>query len=586
MIPEKFIEDIQARVDIVDVISGYLSLKKTGSNFKARCPFHSEKTPSFVVSPQKQIFHCFGCGQGGGVFQFLMQIEKINFPEAVEMLAKKLGVPISYKKDKNLNLKNKCYQVTEEAALFYHNILKSDKWEKVLQYLRKRGIAEKTIDTFRIGFAPGRNSLIEHMRKKSFTLGVLDKTSLVNSSGGSFRDVFCDRILFPIFDIRNRVLGFGGRLWEDKNNSPKYINSGESLIYSKRKNLFGLNLAKKEIIKENCVLVVEGYLDVIIPYMRGVKNIVASLGTALTQEQIKLINRFCSKVILIFDSDIAGQAAMLRTIDLLLENQFETKIVELPKGEDPDSIVRKKGKDHFLKLISQSVDFFDYKLSILKNKFSPESIEDKSKIVAKMLTTLDKINNEVKKYQYLTKLAQSLNIKEDVIVAEYKRNFVVSSKNRTKRDSSYSAKEESFQEMPSVADKILIKAMLNNPKIFALIKNNFSLEDFSHPLIKKIINYLFNTYPNQNKTIKELLLNVDDKIISGFISRILLEDNIPQDRETLRGSLVRLHKKHASQEKNKLREQIKNAANKDIREKLEKELIAKYEKVKSEVKDE
>lgn len=586
MIPEKFIEEVQSRVDIVDVVSGYLHLKKTGGNFKACCPFHSEKTPSFVVSSQKQIFHCFGCGQGGGVFQFLMQMEKINFPEAVEMLAKKVGMQISYKKDKNANLKNSCYQAAETAALFYHNTLKSNQWKEVLEYLRKRGIAEKTMDIFKIGFAPGRNSLINYMRQKGFTLGILDKTSLASSSGGSFRDVFRDRILFPIMDIRNRVLGFGGRIWEDKKNSPKYINSSENLIYSKRRNLFGLNLAKKDITKKDCVLVVEGYLDMIIPYMRGVKNIVASLGTALTEEQIKLINRFCSKVILIFDSDSAGEAAMLRTIDLLLQNQLEIRVVNLPKGEDPDSIVRKKGKDYFLQLISQSVDFYDYKLEVLKNKFNPENIEDKSKIAEEMLTTLGKINNEVKKYQYLEKLAKNLKLREEIIIAEYKRKFLKSENRKVNRNFSGPLAEQSFQEMPSVAEKILIKAMLDNAKIFKLIKNNFNLEDFSHPLTKKIISYLLDKHLKADKTIKELLLNSDDKIISGFTSRILLDDNIPQDQETLKGSLVRLHKKHLNQEKDNLRQQIRNTEDEGIRKKLEKELIAKYEKVKSEVKDE
>lgn len=586
MIPDKFIEEIQSRIDIVDIISGYLPLKKTGRNFKACCPFHSEKTPSFIVSPQKQIFHCFGCGQGGGVFQFLMQIEKISFPEAVEMMAKKLGMPISYQRDKNGQLKNSCYQAAEEASFFYHNILKSGRQENVLAYLKKRGIAEKTIDTFRLGFAPGRNSLVDHMRKKNFTLGVLDKASLVTSSGGNFRDIFCDRILFPIFDIRNRVVGFGGRIWKEKKDSPKYINSGESLIYSKRKNLFGLNLAKKQIIKDGSVLVVEGYLDMVIPFMRGVKNIVASLGTALTQEQIKLLTRFCSKVILVFDSDSAGESAMLRTIDLLLQNQLEIRVVNLPQGEDPDSIVRKKGKDYFLNLVSQSLDFFDFQLGILTKKFNQEDIEDKSKIVANMLATFDKIQNEVKKYQYISKLAQKLNLKEEVVISEYKRKFSAKSKYQNKNNSLSFSKEEIFKQMPSVTEKILIKAMFTNYKIFSLVRKNFEIEDFTNPLTKKIVNFLFEHFPHKKKTTNELLANIDDKVITGFISQILLEDDIPQDEDTLKETLVKLHKKRIDCQKDRLRLKIKNAKNKEIKEQLEKELIAKYNKANSEVNDE
>jgi DNA primase len=585
MIPEKFIEEIQSRIDIVDLVSEYLPLKKSGRNFKACCPFHSEKTPSFVVSPQKQIFHCFGCGQGGGVFQFLMQVEKINFPEAVEILAKKLGISISYQRDKNSQLKNSCYQAAEEASLFYHNILKSKEQQDVLAYLQKRGIAQKTINTFRLGFAPGRNSLINYMRKKGFTLGTLDKASLVSSAGENLRDTFCDRILFPIFDIRNRVVGFGGRIWKEREGVPKYINSGESLIYSKRKMLFGLNLAKKEIIKEGYVIVTEGYLDMVIPFMRGVKNIVASLGTSLTQEQIKLLKRFCSKVVLVFDSDNAGEAAMLRTINLLLENQLEVKIVSLPQGEDPDSVVRKKGKDHFIKLVGQSLDFFDYKLKVLNNKFNQEDIEEKSKIAENMLTTLDKISSEIKRYQYISKLARCLELDQEVVVSEYRKKFSKKAGRKYSGQSFFSQKEN-YRKMPSVTEKILLKAMFENPKIFILMQKNFNGEDFTHPLARKIVNFLFKNYLQKNKAAKELLADIDDPIISGFISQIILEDEIPQDENTIKESLVRMHKKHTDRQKDKLRLKIKNAESKEAREKLEKELIAKYSKVNSEVRDE
>jgi DNA primase len=585
MIPEKFIEEIQSRIDIVDLVSEYLPLKKSGRNFKACCPFHSEKTPSFVVSPQKQIFHCFGCGQGGGVFQFLMQVEKINFPEAVEILAKKLGISISYQRDKNSQLKNSCYQAAEEASLFYHNILKSKEQQDVLAYLQKRGIAQKTINTFRLGFAPGRNSLINYMRKKGFTLGTLDKASLVSSAGENLRDTFCDRILFPIFDIRNRVVGFGGRIWKEREGVPKYINSGESLIYSKRKMLFGLNLAKKEIIKEGYVIVTEGYLDMVIPFMRGVKNIVASLGTSLTQEQIKLLKRFCSKVVLVFDSDNAGEAAMLRTINLLLENQLEVKIVSLPQGEDPDSVVRKKGKDHFIKLVGQSLDFFDYKLKVLNNKFNQEDIEEKSKIAENMLTTLDKISSEIKRYQYISKLARCLELDQEVVVSEYRKKFSKKAGRKYSGQSFFSQKEN-YRKMPSVTEKILLKAMFENPKIFILMQKNFNGEDFTHPLARKIVNFLFKNYLQKNKAAKELLADIDDPIISGFISQIILEDEIPQDENTIKESLVRMHKKHTDRQKDKLRLKIKNAESKEAREKLEKELIAKYSKGNSEVRDE
>jgi DNA primase len=319
--------------------------------------------------------------------------------------------------------------------------------------------------------------------------------------------------------------------------------------------------------------------------MRGVKNIVASLGTSLTQEQIKLLKRFCSKVVLVFDSDNAGEAAMLRTINLLLENQLEVKIVSLPQGEDPDSVVRKKGKDHFIKLVGQSLDFFDYKLKVLNNKFNQEDIEEKSKIAENMLTTLDKISSEIKRYQYISKLARCLELDQEVVVSEYRKKFSKKAGRKYSGQSFFSQKEN-YRKMPSVTEKILLKAMFENPKIFILMQKNFNGEDFTHPLARKIVNFLFKNYLQKNKAAKELLADIDDPIISGFISQIILEDEIPQDENTIKESLVRMHKKHTDRQKDKLRLKIKNAESKEAREKLEKELIAKYSKGNSEVRDE
>ncbi len=584
MIPEKFIEEIQARVDIVDLVSGYLPLKKTGSNFKACCPFHSEKTPSFVVSPQKQIFHCFGCGQGGGLFQFLMQMEKVNFPEAVEMLAKKLGMNIPYQKSRDTNLKNSCFDALEAAAGFYQRILKSKEQAAVLGYLKKRGIGEKTIDTFGLGFAPGRNSLLNYLRKKGFPLSVLDKASLVSSSGGGFRDVFCDRVVFPIHDVRERVIAFGGRTWQEGGKAPKYINSGESLIYSKRKALFGLNLAKKEIIKEGFVFIVEGYLDMVTPFMRGVKNITASLGTSLTNEQIKLISRFCSKVVLVFDSDNAGEAAMFRTIDSVLDNQMQVEVVDLPAGQDPDSIVRNKGKDYFLSLLNKPCGFFDYKMKVLKKKFNPQNIEDKSRIAESMLATLNRIDDQVKKYQYLSRLAQELKVKEEAVISEYKRKFSAGAgfKNSRKPVDNRAA----LSEAASVTEKVLIKSIFTNPKVFSLVKKNFKAGDFTHPLAQKAVSFLFSRHSLEtNFSPRELLASIDEAAVSGFVSRIILEEGIPQDEESLKKSLIKLRRKHILEKKEKLKNQIEQVDAQGDKAKLE-ELIALYKQANSEVNDE
>ena len=589
MIPQQFIEEVQSRTDIVELISGYISLKKAGRNFKAACPFHGEKTPSFIVSPQKQIFHCFGCGEGGGIFQFLTLIEKVTFPEAVEMLGNKLGMVVPHQKSKSAKTKNFLYEVTKEAASFFHNILEESKeCQPVRTYLAKRGIGPETIKKFNLGFAPGHNSLIQHMRKADFTLEALEKASLVTSIRGSFRDLFINRVIFPIFDIRSRVVGFGGRTWEDIPNSPKYINSLENIIYSKRDHLYGLNFSKEEIVKEDSIVVVEGYLDMITPFMRGVKNIAASLGTALTSEQIRLIKRYTSCIVLVYDSDKAGEAATTRSIDLILENDLKAKIVRLPKGYDPDSLVHKDGKEVFLKLLDQKLDFFDYKLESLKISHDADSIEGKTNIVKEMLTTLDKLSSEIQKYEYIRKLAEGLGLKEEIVIAEFRNGF--SKKGGFKKNKSGAGigqeKILNLNRKPlSVTEKVLLKFMFTNFKAFSIVRKNLKSEYFHSHLAQKTVSFLFNSYSAEKScSIQKLLSMVTDKEISSFISRILMDDDILLDKNLFKESLLKLHKQAALGVKKILKVQIKEFEAKGDKTKV-KELMKEYSRINSEVRD-
>ncbi len=588
MIPQQFIEEVQSRTDIVELVSSYVPLKRTGRNFKAHCPFHGEKTPSFIVSPQKQIFHCFGCGEGGGVFQFVSLMEKVNFPEAVEILAKRLGLNIPYEKGQNQGAKAVLYEAMNEAAHAYHDNLKNNKsCQKYLEYLNKRGIGDKTIDKFRIGYAPGNNFLLNHMRKKGFTLDTLEKVSLVTSSRGTFRDLFCDRITFPIFDLRSRIVGFGARRCQDRSDSPKYINSLENSVYSKREHLFGLNFSKEEVSKTGTLIVVEGYLDMIIPFMRGINNIVASLGTALTLEQIRLIKRYASCVVLIYDSDKAGQTATLRSLDLLLENDLKVEVVNLETGFDPDSLVRKKGKDYFTKLFEGRSDFFEYKLGILSKSYDPQSIEGKSKIAAQMLATIDKLNSEIQKYEYIRKLAARLGVKEEIMIAEFRNTFSKRS-NTYQKQTSYSAEGDnlSIQKTPlPVTEKILIKSMLTNAKAFSLMKKNLKEDYFSSYLARKTISFFFNNYPQDTQlNLSQALGKINDKEISGFISKIIMDDDIAVNNELFKESLLKMRKKGTIKLKKDLQEQIKEAEIKGDKSKL-RDLINKYGRINSEVRN-
>ena len=577
MIPQEFIEEVQARTDIVELISSYFPLKRAGRNFKALCPFHMEKTPSFFVSPQKQIFHCFGCGEGGGPIQFLMLYEKVSFPEAVEILAKRLGLTIPYKKTSpQERIKSMLYEVTEEACNFFHKNLFREEGEKALEYLKKRDIDLETIKKFRLGFASSKISLLDSLRNKGYSLEILEKASLiVSKKEGGYIDLFRDRIVFPIFDVKGKVIGFGARLIEERD-APKYINSIENPLYNKRFHLYGLNFSKEEIIKKDSVIIVEGYFDMITPYVKGVKNIAASLGTALTLEQIRLIKRYTKNVILIFDSDVAGEMANLRALDLLLENGLKVSVVTFPQGFDPDSLIREKGVDYFLKLLKEKKDFFEYKLEVLRKNFDIESIEGKAKLTEEILLTLNKLESEVEKYEYVKKLASYLGIREEVLMLELKRIGKKEVKSFFKN-----GKKIMFEPVP-LAEKILLYYLFTQGK--ANILKYLNETDFTHPLAKKVVNLLskLNIKENreENNILKKFLGMVEDREISCFVSWLLMEE-IPLEKTLLKRCLEKLKKRRLKRLREELKEKLRIAeANKNIEEM--KKIILKYEKLKEE----
>jgi DNA primase len=582
MIPQNFIDEVQSRTDIAELIGSYIPLKRAGRNFKALCPFHGEKTPSFVVSPQKQIYHCFGCAEGGGIFQFVEYMEKVTFPEAVEILAKRIGLSVPQQATSSGTLKNILYDVMKEASLFFHNSLKTDKRAAlVLDYLKARGIAEKTVNTFSLGMAFSGNVLMNYLRGQKFKLDVLEKASLVVAKQQGYRDLFNDRIMFPIFDVRSRVVGFGARTWRDGGNAPKYINSVESPLYSKREHLFGLNFAKEDISKENTVIVVEGYLDMITPFMRGVKNIVASLGTALTQEQIRLIKRYTDNVILIFDSDKAGQSASLRSIDLLLESDVKVLVAELPSGYDPDSLVREKGIEIFIECINKRKDFFDYKISLMEKAHNKKTIEGKTKIAQELLATINKLQSEIKKYEYIKNLAFSLDIKEEILIAEFRKSFSIKQKaykTMAEKDKT-SEKNPFFDARLSYTEKIILKCMFINQKAFSLVKNNCSSEDFKSPAVRAAVSYFFENHDENNScTIAQRIGLIDKKDLSSFVSHMVMDDDIPFDKSSFKDSIVKLKKQHQTHIKKQLKDQIKEAESRGD-DRLLTELMTQYSKM-------
>jgi DNA primase len=581
MIPQSFIDEVQTRTDIVEIISSYIPLKRAGRNFKTNCPFHGEKTPSFMVSPQKQIFHCFGCGEGGGVIQFLMLHDKMTFVEAVETLARRLGLDIPYQKTDKDKFRNVIFEVLNEASLFYHNnLLENKAAAPVLEYLAKRGIDLDTIKQFRIGYSWGKTTTMDYLRKKNYTLEILENASLVTSQGSSYRDLFRERIMFPIFDVRCRVLGFGARIWRNLEGAPKYIHSFESKVYSKREHLFGLNFSKDEIVKNEEAIIVEGYLDMIMPFIKGIKNIVASLGTALTLEQIRLLRRYTNNITLVYDSDKAGQMATMRALDLLLENDLKVKVLKLEGGFDPDSLVRQKGKDYLLNCLAHKTDFFDYKVGLLKTMHDIESIEGKTKVAQEIFSTISRLQSEIEKYEYIKKLSSCIKVKEEIIIAEFKKFF-------SKKQPIQNLKPPAFklQEPLSITEKVLIKFMFSNKKAFPIMQKNLEETDFTHPLARKTFSYFFKHYEgSQDLCSPKVIATLQDKEISSFISKIILDEDITLDREAFKSSIIKLRQRRRQNLKNKLKTDIKNAEAAGDKDKL-RVLINSFDKINSEDKN-
>ncbi|MDL1892144.1 DNA primase, partial [Sphingobacteriales bacterium CHB3] len=366
-IPESKIEEVRRASDIVDVISGYVRLKKRGKNFLGLCPFHTEKTPSFNVSPERQMYHCFGCGVGGNVLTFVMEHEKVSFVEAVRTLAERAGIllPEEGVEDKEKITESEAlYNACRSAARFFHeNMMNTVEGQLALEYFRHRGFKEETIRSFGLGYSMnGWDSLLKVAQRENIPVDVMEKAGLLikREDGSGHYDRFRGRAMFPIFSVTGRVIGFGARkLRKDDPLPGKYINSPETPIYSKSRSLYGIFQAKEAIREHEYAILVEGYADLISVYQEGMKNIVASSGTALTEEQIDLIGRYARKITLVYDADSAGSKATMRGVDLIIEQGLDVRVAALPEGDDPDSFVKKNGGEAFGKLLDTAASFLD-----------------------------------------------------------------------------------------------------------------------------------------------------------------------------------------------------------------------------------
>ncbi|MEW6724501.1 MAG: DNA primase [Bacillota bacterium] len=422
---DEFIEEVRSRNDIVDVVSDYLPLKKAGRNYLGLCPFHHEKTPSFTVAPEKQIFHCFGCQTGGNVFKFIMLKEGVTFVEAVRLLADRVGLPfqeeLSPEDARRQKARDRLFAINAAAAQYYQRLLADSSTAAAARaYLEQRGLSQETVARFALGYAPDSwEALTGHLIRQGYCPEELVKLGLTRRGPKGFYDYFRHRIIFPIRDGRGRVIGFGGRVLDDS--SPKYLNSQETPLFAKGKNLYALDLAKDEIRNQGQAIIVEGYMDAISLHQHGIINVVASLGTALTHDQAGLLLRFAPEVIMAYDSDAAGTKATVRGLEVVKEAGLGVRVVNVPDGKDPDDFVRKQGPEAFRRLVEGAVDLPEYRFRLACRGSDLRQVKNKVKVVQEMVPILATMTNAVERDSYLGRFARELGVSEDAFRAELRK---------------------------------------------------------------------------------------------------------------------------------------------------------------------
>ena len=422
MIPDDKVREVRERAAILDVISDYVNLRKSGANYQGICPFHGEKTPSFNVNPAREIFHCFGCGVGGNVFTFIMKVEGLTFPEAVKFVAKRVGVeiedrPLTATEQKKQDEREQFYRINEQAARFYRRVLLEDEaGEAGRLYLERRGVDAATSEAYRLGFAPDRwDGLVRFLQQQGVPLPLAEKLGIIRQrEGGGYYDIFRNRLIFTIADPQGRPIGFGGRVLDDS--LPKYINSPESPVYHKSEVLFGVDLARQSMRVEGTAIIVEGYFDHLALYQAGVKNAVATCGTALTPGHLKLLQRYAGRFFTLFDSDSAGKKATFRAMELFLGENVPASVVELSAGEDPDSFLRKEGVEAFASRLKAARPIFEYFFRDLVQGTDTGSVAGKVAVIDRLMPFLTRITNPVERDLYVREIARVLGVEERALL--------------------------------------------------------------------------------------------------------------------------------------------------------------------------
>ena len=510
-IPKEIIEEVRSRCDIVDLVSSYLpELRKRGATYKCCCPFHNEKTPSFTVNQERQIYHCFGCGANGDVFSFVQEYDKLDFLSAVQFLADRTGVKITYDNNdnKNKDSKDTLLNINSDAANFFHkNLFNSDSGKLCREYLKKRSLTDDVLKEFQIGFSPdGWEELLSKALKKGYKSEEIEKAGLVVKSKRSgkvkYYDRFRNRLMFPICDSLGRVIGFSGRILEDKRKEAKYVNSPETLIFHKSSVLFAFDKARKEIVEKKLAIVVEGQIDAIRCHTVGIKNVVASQGTALTVQHAKLIKRYADEVVLIFDSDTAGVSAALSTSKLFLENELSVRVATLPNGEDPDSLILKHGANIFKKEINDALPALNYLIKIIEKKEDQTTVVGRKRMRNQIMDFINRCPSESWKEEMIKEASGMINISVRALIKDL--DAINEKKISNKNNQNLHLVNQDGSLYPLEELDLLSYAIHYNENVKSLVSDYLPMSLIKNKECKKLIKKVINVTP------KDIEANLND----------------------------------------------------------------------------
>ena len=560
-IPQETINRIRETADIVDVVSHHVNLTKRGRNFFGLCPFHNEKTPSFSVAPDKGIYHCFGCGNGGSAINFIMEIEKVSFVEAVAQLGNQLGIEIQFSGNDDSNqFFDKLYEIHDFAAELFHKTLFSDQGEKAKQYLLKRGLNEASLKLFKVGFVPENSSyLFNSIKSKNYDKDVMEKSGLFGFSGSKTYDRFRSRIMFPISTRAGKIIAFGGRIF-GKDDPAKYMNSPETPLYKKSQVFYGLNITRDAIIKKESAILVEGYTDLIQLYQAGIKNVVAVSGTAFTEQHVNAIRNFTSKVYLCYDGDLAGINAAKKAGYTLLKGGIDSKVIVIPDGLDPDDWILRDGKEEFESNgINKSLELLKFHLR--SSNYTKKSISEKSQIMDEILIEVSEVQEPLIRQDFIKKLAVVGGIEENAVL-QMLTKIQMKKRNYQHSDEKQKPKDNTYRDINDKAELGIIKVLLSNDeKARSFIKENLSIDQIKNPKSNKLVEILLKT---EDVNPVEIISSFSSPEERELISKTLMdEDKTSSNMQMAEDCINTLAKESIKKEVEQLRIKIREMEAKD-----------------------